>query len=92
MRDGIKMPHLGFLKAKRPAGAQGEDDDVEAIILHNLWVHHRLLPPRSQKRAYWDTVRATHPRPQLALPLRAMRLTCLYDFAPAKNCSLCFCS
>ena len=53
----MKLPKLQFGKAQRPPGSQdGDDDDVEAIIFHNLWVHHRLLPPRSKKRAYWDTV------------------------------------
>lgn len=58
----MKLP---FGKAHRPAGAQdGEEDDVEAIIFRNLWVHHRLLPPRSTNRAYWDTVSCSCPLPR----------------------------
>ena len=35
-----------------------DEDDVEAVIFRNLWKHHRLLPPRSKYRSYWDAVAA----------------------------------
>ena len=46
-------------RAKRPRAAFGEDgdEDVEAIIFRNLWKHHRLLPPQSRFKTFWDPVR-----------------------------------
>ena len=40
-----------------PYEAEGGDDDVEAIIFANLWKNHRLLPPTSTKKRYWDSVK-----------------------------------
>ena len=36
-----------------------DDDDVEKVIFQNLWKYHKLLPPRSPKKAYWDAVRSS---------------------------------
>ena len=30
----------------------------QAVIFANLWKHHRLLPPQSPRKNYWDVVRA----------------------------------
>ena len=44
-------------KRKERTGSGVDEDDVEAVIFRNLWKHHRLLPPRSKYRSYWDAVR-----------------------------------
>ena len=43
-------------KRKERTGSGVDEDDVEAVIFRNLWKHHRLLPPRSKYRSYWDAV------------------------------------
>ena len=35
----------------------------QAVIFANLWKHHRLLPPTSPRKNYWDVVRAFPARP-----------------------------
>jgi len=35
---------------------QDEATDVDREITHNLWKHHRMLPPASRFRHYWDYV------------------------------------
>lgn len=32
------------------------DTDVDAEIAHNLWIHHRMLPPNSRFKHWWDIV------------------------------------
>ena len=33
-----------------------ETEDVDAVIARNLWKHHRLLPPQSTFKHYWDLI------------------------------------
>ena len=33
-----------------------DESDVDAVIARNLWKHHRLLPPQSTFKHYWDLI------------------------------------
>ena len=37
-------------------GDDDDDVDVELAIAKNLWKNHRLLPPTSKFKEYWDMV------------------------------------
>mgnify|MGYP006144457257 CR=1 FL=1 len=62
----MRVPCPSWNRQERPriggrGGKMDDEDDVEAIILRNLWKRQRLLPPRSKNRAYWDAVRSYMP-------------------------------
>ena len=40
--------------AQRFSMAAADDTDVDAEIARNLWKHHRMLPPNSVFKHYWD--------------------------------------
>ena len=55
----LSLPCFGAAERPRGAAGQGDDDDdVEAIIFRNVWKNHRLLPPTSKYKSYWDLVRS----------------------------------
>ena len=40
----------------RGESAPADETDVDREIAHNLWKHHRMLPPRSRFKHHWDYV------------------------------------
>ena len=56
-----------FAKKNSSADVNVDEEDVEAIILRNLWKRHRILPPYSVYKQYWDVVCCHVPQHLLTL-------------------------